>query len=134
MADKGIEQLCGFEKFQNLSVLVLSRNKLTKIDNLDTNFRIRTLIAQGNQICTLKGSLVHMRLLQQLDLSNNRLRNLQKIAQCFKCFDFLETLNLKGTAFIARCVEESSRSKLYLRAWSFLQETHAVKRLTTVLR
>ena len=113
---------------------MLSRNKLTKIDSLDNNFRIRTLIAQGNQICTLKGSLVHMRLLQHLDLSNNRLRNLQKIAQSLKCFDFLEILNLKGTVFFSRCVEESSWIKLYLRAWSFLQETHAVKRLTTVSR
>ena len=104
LTDKGIQQISGFDKFHNLSVLVLSRNKLTKIDNLDTNFRIRTLIAQGNQICTLKGSLVHMRLLQQLDLSNNRLRNLQKIAQSLKCFEFLETLNLKGTAFISHCV------------------------------
>lgn len=76
--------------------------QLTKIDNLDSNFRIRVLIAQGNQICTLKG-LGHMKYLQELDLSNNRLRNLQKIKTSLERFEFLETLNLMGTVFIVHC-------------------------------
>lgn len=128
LADHGLQELCGFERFHNLSVLVLSRNKvsilcqtflvglkrfmvnidtmqLTKIDHLDSNFRIRVLIAQSNRICTLKGSLQHMKFLQELDLSNNELRNLQKIKKSLERFAHLETLNLMGATLTVPCFQ-----------------------------
>lgn len=80
--------------------------QLTKIDHLDSNFRIRVLIAHGNQLCTLKGSLVHMKHLQELDLSNNQLRNLQKIKSSLECFEFLENLNLMGAFFTIHSFQE----------------------------
>ena len=46
LGNKGIEKLRGFEPFVNLDSLWLNGNKLKKINNLDGNFRIRTLYAQ----------------------------------------------------------------------------------------
>lgn len=91
--------LLDFGFFRAISAHAL---QLTKIDQLDSNFRIRVLIAQSNQICTLKGSLVHMKFLQELDLSHNLIRNLQKVKRFLERFEFLETLNLIGNVFTTK--------------------------------
>lgn len=50
---------------------------------------------QNNRICSLKGSLAHFKFLETLDLSNNQLRNLPKLAASLAKFHFLSFLNLK---------------------------------------
>ena len=50
---------------------------------------------QNNSICSLKGSLLHFKFLETLDLSNNQLRNLPKLAASLAKFHFLTFLNLK---------------------------------------
>ncbi|MEW5305261.1 MAG: hypothetical protein WDW36_007816 [Sanguina aurantia] len=96
LGGKGIEKLRGFESFVNLESLWLNNNRLKKVNNLEANFRIRTLYLQANQICTLKGSLLILKFLQQLDLSDNALRNLEKQLKVLEKFKFLTHLNLKG--------------------------------------
>ena len=80
----------------------MNGNKLKKINNLEANFRMKVLNAQDNQICTLKGSLTIFRNLEQLDLSNNQLRDLAKLLPVLERFQFLTHLNLKGNP----CCEE----------------------------
>ena len=50
---------------------------------------------QDNQLCTLKGSLLCFKFLQHLDLSNNQLRNLEKIIKVLSKLRFLKQLNLQ---------------------------------------
>lgn len=50
---------------------------------------------QDNQVCTLKGSLLCFTFLEQLDLSNNQLRDLAKLTPVLQKFQFLTHLNLK---------------------------------------
>ena len=49
---------------------------------------------QDNQICTLKGSLEKFTFLQQLDLSGNALRDLEKLLVTLQHFKFMTHLNL----------------------------------------
>lgn len=55
----------------------------------------QTFYGQYNEICSLKGSLNCMRFLETLDLSHNKLRDLEKLLTYLEKFAFLETLNLK---------------------------------------
>ena len=55
-------------------------------------------LLQNNRICSLKGSLSHFKFLDTLDLSNNQLRNLPKLAAHLAKLLFLSFLNLKVTA------------------------------------
>lgn len=102
LGGKQIEQLAGFERLVNLEVLWLNNNKLQAIANLNANIRIKSLYVQDNRICTLKGSLLHFKFLQLLDVSNNVLSNLDKVLAKLQKLQFLETLNLKGNP----CCEE----------------------------
>ena len=63
---------------------------------------MKVLSAQDNQICTLKGSLAIFRNLEQLDFSNNQLKDLSKLLPVLERFQFLTHLNLKGNP----CCEE----------------------------
>ena len=96
LGGRGIERIRGFEHFTNLECLWLNNNKLRAITNLDANFRIRELYVQGNQICTLRGSLQHFKFLLLLDISNNELDNLRQVTAALSRFDFLENLRLSG--------------------------------------
>jgi len=49
---------------------------------------------QDNQICTLKGSLLTFKFLEVLDLSNNLLRNLDKLMVTLSKLKYLKSLNL----------------------------------------
>lgn len=102
LGSKGIEKIRGFEDFVNLESLVICGNKLKKINNLDTNTRIKSLSAEDNQICTLKGSLAFFKFLEHLDLANNQLRDLAKQLKALERFPSLKHLNLKGNP----CCEE----------------------------
>lgn len=96
LGSRGIQRLHGFEHFVNLESLWLNNNRLQALNHLDANFRIRELYVHDNSICTLKGSLRCFKFLSVLDLSNNRLCNLQKVAAMLATFMFLQSLNLSG--------------------------------------
>jgi len=102
MGDIGLQKIRGFEKLKNLECVWLNNNKLKYINNLDTNFRIKVLYAQYNEICSLKGSLGVMKFLETLDLSHNNLRDLEKLLTYLEKYNFLKYLNLKGNP----CCEE----------------------------
>ncbi|KAL3151471.1 hypothetical protein ABBQ38_012471 [Trebouxia sp. C0009 RCD-2024] len=102
MGGQGLDHLEGFEKLVNLEVLWVNDNHLESIHGLNSNFRMRVLHAENNSICSLKGSLSYFTFLETLDLSNNQLRNLPKLAASLAKFQYLTFLNLKGNP----CCEE----------------------------
>ncbi|KAJ9533417.1 hypothetical protein QJQ45_026499, partial [Haematococcus lacustris] len=124
LGNKGIEKLRGFEPFVSLESLWLNNNKLKKLNNLDANIRIKTLYAHNNQICTLKGSLACLHFLDTLDLSNNQLRDLDKLVAQLGKLKFLKTLNLKGNP----CCEEPDYRMLLVHRLPSLEvlDQHAV--------
>mmetsp|Transcript_22596 Transcript_22596/g.27269 ORF Transcript_22596/g.27269 Transcript_22596/m.27269 type:complete len:349 (+) Transcript_22596:220-1266(+) len=103
LGGKGIEKLEGFERLKNLEVLFLNNNKLTHISHLESNFRLRRLYLANNKLFTLKGdSLKALRNLNQLDLTNNNLRDLKKVLANLEHLKFLRELELIGNL----CCEE----------------------------
>ncbi len=76
----------------NLEVIWLNQNQLTKIQNLDNNFRVKQLYLQDNKIRTLEGSISIMKHLETLIVSNNELRDLQKNLEFLEDFPYLKQL------------------------------------------
>ena len=96
LAGRGIEKLRGFETFVNIEVLWLQNNQLTKINNLDDNFRIKYLYVHDNRIRTLNGSLRHFKFLTELTLFNNELADLDKQLDILCRFQYLKKLDMYG--------------------------------------
>ena len=97
LASRGIHKLGGFELLTSLEVLYVNDNHLTALTKLDNNTRVKHLFAQRNQIGTLVGSSVlHMRYLLELDLSDNRLVGLDSTLALLSKLQFLRMLELRG--------------------------------------
>ena len=96
LGNQGIEILSQFEYFPNLEVLWLNDNRLQNVQNLDQNFRIKSLYLQNNRINTLEGSISTMRHLEHLLLYNNELRDLDKNLEILKELVYLKQLDLFG--------------------------------------
>lgn len=97
LGNRGIEKLRGFERLVNLEVLFLNDNKLTHLTHLENNFRIKRLYLENNKLFTLKGSSVQaMQYLEFLDLTNNTLKDLQKVLSLLEHLKDLRELELKG--------------------------------------
>ena len=65
MANRNISHLADknsmkndFEMFSNLEVLWINDNRLSRLDGLSANFRIKTLYAHNNRISSLKDSSI----------------------------------------------------------------------------
>lgn len=117
LGGRGLEQLAGFERLVNLEVLWLHDNKLSCLNNLDHNIRIRQLYAHNNRLCTLKGSLLKLKFLTHLDVSHNQLKGLSKVLSTLQKLRFLQELNLQGNP----CCEEPQYRLLMLSALPGLQ-------------
>jgi len=102
LAGRGIEKIRGFERLVNLEVLYLNDNKIQHVTNLDNNMCMKELFLQGNQINTLKGCLTKFTFLETLELSDNNLRNLDRLLEHLQAFKFLKNLELRGNP----CCEE----------------------------
>jgi hypothetical protein len=69
---------------------------------------------QNNAICTLKGSLLRLKFLTDLDLSNNQLRDLRKLLQGLARLRFLQQLNLQVGLAQQTCMWGSTLVSSYL--------------------
>ena len=96
LSKRRITELINFDMFENLEALWLTDNRLTSINGLDNNFRIKILCCAQNHITTLEGSISKMKFLEVLYLNNNKLKNLEKVLSNLKQFSFLKNLNLFG--------------------------------------
>lgn len=96
LANKGGTELSDqFKNFESLEVVWFNGNKLSKLDNLERNFRVRQVYIQDNHIVSLAG-LRSFKFLQVLLASNNQLRNLGKQIALLSKFNFLNRLDLFG--------------------------------------
>lgn len=82
-----------FKHFANVEVVWLNGNRLSRIDNLEENFRIKEVYAQDNMLVSLAG-LRTFKFLKVLLASNNQLRNLEKQLTLLRKFVFLQKLDL----------------------------------------
>ena len=96
LAGRNIEKIRGFEQFSNIEILWLQNNKLTKINCLNDNIRIKYLYVHDNRIRTLNGSLENFKFLTELTLFNNELADLNKQLLILGKFQYLEKLDLYG--------------------------------------
>merc|ERR1719265_762394 len=62
-----------FCKFPNLEVVWFNMNRLTRLENLETNFRIREVFVQDNRLVSLSG-LKNCKFLRVLIAKNNELQ------------------------------------------------------------
>jgi hypothetical protein len=79
---RGIEKVdsTSMSKFPNLEVLWLNGNRLSKLQGLEHNFRLKHLYLHDNAITTLVNSsccLAKLRNLETLQLANNQLQDLK---------------------------------------------------------
>lgn len=103
LARRGFRRLANFEPLVNLEVLWVNGNRLTEIAGLDGCARLRALFAHDNEIGTLRrGSLTRLRHLEELDLSNNRLRDLDRVLGVLMGLPRVRWLSLRGNP----CCEE----------------------------
>lgn len=96
LANRGITKIQGFERFVNIETLWLNGNRLTKVNNLDENFRLKRLYLHDNSIHTLKGSLEFFTFLDTLSLYNNQLHDLQSNLEVLSSLRHLEELDMHG--------------------------------------
>ncbi|CAK9020767.1 unnamed protein product [Durusdinium trenchii] len=94
LANLGAETLSkNFEHFGNLEVVWLQGNQLSRVENLESNFRIREIYLQNNRLVSLAG-LRSFKFLKVLLASGNQLRNLEKQLALLSRFAFLKKLDL----------------------------------------
>jgi len=94
LANQGAENVSkNFEHFGNLEVVWLQGNQLSRVENLETNFRIREIYLQNNRLVSLAG-LRSFKFLKVLLASGNQLRNLDKQLALLSRFAFLKKLDL----------------------------------------
>jgi Leucine-rich repeat (LRR) protein len=72
--------------------LDLSRNRIVKIDTLDSLANLHVLNLSFNRLVKVEG-LSSLRLLQVINVSNNSLRDLGCLAQCFSLQELCEIFN-----------------------------------------
>lgn len=94
LANQGCEEVSeDFAHFGNLEVVWLSGNRLARIENLESNFRIKEVYIQDNRLVSLAG-LRSFKFLKVLLASGNQLRNLEKQLNLLSHFAFLNKLDL----------------------------------------
>mmetsp|Transcript_91816 Transcript_91816/g.230680 ORF Transcript_91816/g.230680 Transcript_91816/m.230680 type:complete len:352 (+) Transcript_91816:65-1120(+) len=94
LANQGAETFADcFREFQNLEVVWFSGNRLSRIEHLEENFRIREVYIQDNRLVSLTG-IKSFTFLRVLLASNNQLRNLDKQLALLTRFAFLKKLDL----------------------------------------
>jgi len=94
LAKQGAEKTSeNFEHFKSLEVIWFNGNRLSRIDNLETNFRIREVYVEDNRLFSLSG-LRSFKFLRVLLASKNQLRNLDKQIELLSRFAFLNKLDL----------------------------------------
>merc|ERR1719401_3327474 len=94
LAKQGATSLSpNFNHFDNLEVVWFNGNLLSRIENLEDNFRIREVYVQDNRLVSLSG-IRPFKFLRVLMASNNQLRNLEKQLAVLTRFAFLKKLDL----------------------------------------
>mmetsp|Transcript_33819 Transcript_33819/g.79028 ORF Transcript_33819/g.79028 Transcript_33819/m.79028 type:complete len:492 (-) Transcript_33819:42-1517(-) len=104
LANRGATHVSdNFRNFPNLEVIWFNGNRLSRLEHLSHNFRIREVFIQDNMLVSLSGlSPKKQPFLRVLLASNNQLRNLEKQLPLLASFSFMKKLDLFGNP----CAEE----------------------------
>lgn len=130
LGSRNLTGLTRFEDFPNLEVLWINNNKLTKIEGLDINYRIKHLYAQNNSIDTLQGSLFFMKHIETLVLFGNCLTNLDNTISFLRRFKYLKHLELQENPLNE---EPNYRPKMiYYLPWLDLLDKHKISQLDRI--
>jgi hypothetical protein len=98
LCGKGANQISEeFRRFPSLEVLWFNHNRLTRLDNLEANFRVQEVYIGYNRLVSLKG-LLTFKFLRVLLARGNQLRNLDKQINLLGNFSFLSRLDLSENA------------------------------------
>lgn len=82
-----------FHLFESLEVVWLNGNRLSRLDNLESCFRIKQMYLQNNRIVSLS-PLRSFKFVNTLLASNNQIRNLEKQLEILTRLSFLKKLDL----------------------------------------
>jgi len=94
LCNRGAESISDqFAHFGSLEVVWFQGNRLSRIENLESNFRIKEIYIQDNRLVSLAG-LKSFKFLQVLLASGNQLRNLDKQLAILSRSAFLKKLDL----------------------------------------
>lgn len=94
MGRRGIEKLINFDHFMNLEVIWLNDNKLTKLEGLESNFRLKELYLHNNMIKSIDGCLPKLTHLRTVTLYNNSLSDLDVVLGHLKPLVYLNHLEM----------------------------------------
>nr|DBA25293.1 TPA: hypothetical protein GDO54_012840 [Pyxicephalus adspersus] len=94
LARKELREFTDLSRFRMLKYLWLNHNKISRVNFLNTNFRLSELHLDHNELCDITGSLKHLTSLHTLMLNDNRLTKLQATVQELKRMTNLRVLNL----------------------------------------
>lgn len=86
-----------FRRFPSVEVIWFNHNRLTRLHNLEANFRIQEVYIEHNRLVSLKG-LLPFKFLRVLLARGNQLRNLDKQIGVLAHFSFLKRLDLSENA------------------------------------
>lgn len=95
LANRNISRLSDFDKFLNLDTLWLNGNRLSSLEGLEMNFRLKNLFLHTNRFKTIENQgLENYSFLHQLTLNDNKLDDLEATIQELKQLRHLRVLNL----------------------------------------
>jgi Leucine-rich repeat (LRR) protein len=101
-----------FLKFENLILLDISYNQITKIENIKNCVNLEVLLISHNELKTLGVSLAPLKKLQHCDLSYNKLYITNSTIKSFQYNQDLISLSLQGNMnydfekFSYKCLDE----------------------------
>lgn len=110
LSDRSLSSLEKFDQFPNLEVIWLNNNsvsetfvaltlihllQLQNLDDIASNFRVKEVYCQNNQLSNIEG-IRRFKFLQVLLIGDNQLRDLDVFLEFLSRFAFLEQLDLFG--------------------------------------
>jgi len=120
LGEQGIEEISGFEQFRNLEELWLNNNKvwkilsnvraelitwyqISKVINLERNFRLKKLYLQSNMITKLGPCIRQLKFLETLVIAKNRIRDLKMLLQDLMFLPYLKVLGMRVVCIFSCC-------------------------------
>lgn len=118
LGEQDIEEISGFEQFRNLEELWLNSNKvssnlrprahktwhqISKVVNLERNFRLKKLYLQSNMITKLGPCIRQLKFLETLVVASNRIRDLRMLLQDLMFLPFLKVLGMSVACTFSCC-------------------------------
>jgi hypothetical protein len=96
LGNRGYTRLADFHAFISLDQLWINNNKLTTLQGLEANFRLKILYAHANRVRHLNGALSTFKFMTKLNLADNKLDDLEGTLEELTELRYLQSLDLYG--------------------------------------